>query len=1505
MPTSQAPGSSFLTQIASQHLGPQFNPYFAQSQQSSQSHGYHHATVSSPVATPPIFQNQPPQHPSALMSPATETPQPRAMATSNTPAMSNADRTANLLNLLKFSQPAAASPTQPKPISPPPISLPQAQQAGSTRGTVDLLATLMGTAANQENVPSTSMPQIHAHRREASLSTEAPSTPADTQTYLLQLLNRPKPAQTDNKLDITPAKVTRHVSENIPPPQAVSNGDVSTVIQALQDSSLGDITTSEQETVLEPAKSSKTLFNYVNPFDQLAASSPRNRTPTPSAAAQPSETKIPIQILKPQRPVAAGEALDLKRKVEDQTSVPSPVHTKRKISSPDIKAPSVPGPTPIEALLGIGSTKEPTQTVTEALNKAGVQAHKKAEEALDRAVKNVSKKLAAEDAQVAKDAVTEDEGVAQLVSIIEKRDLLKDNAIVSGTPSTSKAVVENVVEDAIAESWETADVDTAEVESPDAKGAKKTSVKVYNFPLKPWISMTLRADSNADRPDFDPDLAMAIARLRKAFDQNDRTLVTATNHFIVFAMSKNGGIRIIRQDSGRDKKVFEETRDQIFNVSASVSGSDGTETVIGTGCSGTVYWAMIKDAAGEKIDDFTPKNSFALPPIQSPGDENPGGVLKTRARKSSTHCDFFAVGRGKSIHIIFPYTIAEGGFLKPGPERIVDIDKYLAYRTLKIDTGKAAKDFTFSQDDTTVVSLDKAGRVKFWDVRGLTSENQPKNHSIEIKEPLMTLITTPATEKSWPTSVIFVDKLRPYMKGGALRYLIVGMKQNHTLQLWDLALGKPVQEIHLPHDKESDAACSVVYHASTGVIVVGHPTRNSIYFIHLSAPKYNLPKSMSQSEFIQKLVNRDMTLPSPESTAVMSGIREYSFTQGLVSKDSADKRTRGDLRSLDILQTPATPNPTDKDDSLALFELYTMHSTGVTCISVKPETLGWDENNRALNPLSAEDEGLITVSELKPIEPSISREPTASIAGSGAGATATTMPAQVVSKVTNVTKEVGRKSVSTSSQAEPPVVSATPSKKAELPPSIVNGQESATSGAEKVEKPKKKKRNAARSTDAIAEILSGPARPVQGVANGSYEQITTAGVSQDQIDKALKAVEGNVSEMGRGLNASIDKIYQRFDNDKKAQAAASEEKQVSLLRLVSSTLAENVDQTLGSIVETNTKKILVPALSDSVSRAIAKSVQDHLAAKLGGLVQASVAKEVQAALPGTLGRALEKPEFLRALSKSMTDSISGSLGASLTESISSAVVKKVSFKVEENFATVMKNEIIPSFNALATRTAQKSAVDIQRSVSERINQLEKQRQLDNAQIDKLSTAVTRLTEMISTMATAQQDFQAAVLASTSERRAALEQSRSAESSHEVVQTTSSQYEEAPAAAPEQFTSSRELYERSLQQISQQMTEGQFETAMMKWISLNDKDVIQDIFEHYFSKYDPGFMREVSPILNLSTAATLSQNFDSPVLIERIQWVETILQIYQGFHPEDIEPVSDPCPSLLIDNANTI
>ena len=1155
--------------------------------------------------------------------------------------------------------------------------------------------------------------------------------------------------------------------------------------------------------------------------------------------------------------------------------------------------------------MGIGASKNVSgkgkETVAEALSSVGDQADKEVEQAIARAEED-EERARAEDSQAAIQRDMQDilnaksepefELSAQVAALRIQNELEKEgnehileDSLPGPVAEAVREMINEAAEGRIAESWESADAE----DSPGKDDDREVNVKVYNFPMKPWVSIILHPGKDSTLPEFRADSLMDIARLKKEFDQIDRTLVTSSNNFIVYGMSKNGGIRVIRQLDGKDTKLFTETRDRIFNVSLSTSLTEPTETIIGTGISGTVYWATICEPTGEvHVGRPDPEQfGFALPPFKASGEESSGGVVKTRARKSSGHPEFFAVGRGKSIHIIWPSVIIKQGYLKDGPERVVDTEKYLSHRSLKINTGKAGKDFTFSQDDTTIVSLDKAGRVKFWDVRTLTNIDRSSEtkyptpeqiQPVEIAEPLMTLITTPPNEKSWPTSVLFVDKLRPYQKGGALRYLIIGMKQNHTLQLWDLALAKPVQELHLPHEKESDAVCSVVYHASTGMIVVGHPTRNSIYFIHLSSPKYNLAKTMSQAEFVQRIVAGDSTLPKPEATAVMSGIREFSFSN------------KGSLRSLDILPSPSSSSP-DLDDP-SLFELYAMHSKGVTCITVRQEDLGWNKDNRVIFPVNAQADGLISVDALKPI-PNIDFE-SPSASGGARNASSRSTPKDGTSK------EGGRKIVTSNGQgdsARTPEASGsvdTASRvavKLESPqtPALNGGQDSA-SGAEKVDKKKKKKASSlsrgnvesvpAPTSSAADAHMQAPPRvpsPPQTAKSGDPEQAksatdvgsssepaiasSAAGLSQESIDAIIKNMEVGISaEVSTLLTSSLDTLYRRFDDDKRTQAAVADAKQDAMLRLISSTLSDNVEKTLANIVTSNIKKTVLPAISEVAM----KSVNDQMGTKLGAHLRSTLPKELQSVLPEVIGKTLRLPEVMKLMSESLA--------------------KTVAFRVEEQFASLLKNSITPAFTTLALQAVQQAGSDIQRQATEVIGRLEHERRADSVKIDQLSMLVTGLSETVSTMAAAQSKFQGEFLKLQQAAHARLSEQETSPPGN-VQMSRQSSRPQAPAQQAQQIHQAQPTQQtlaedaaRIIEQIGAAVNVGDIEGAIMLWIQSQQE---QAIFEHYFSKYTSSMIRGLNPLMLLSIGACVAAHFEGNLLFVRLDWVEMVFQSFQA------------------------
>ncbi|KAG9242530.1 hypothetical protein BJ878DRAFT_544168 [Calycina marina] len=1412
-------------------------------------------SVSSTIPTPTGYNAQP-HHSSAIMSPV-ETPRIPA---------ANGGAQSSLLNLLKFKPAGSSSPRgQPAPIGTPlppsrepSISYSNVESAGRNS---DLLASFMGTKPTQQE---SSQYATAPHGSQTSFDATPTSPPVETQNYLLQLLNKPKPSQADAVPQLTPFDTKVYT----PPSKSDSQYDVGEITQALEDTKLDlnlvDSTSFEpkssvlkgKENIAQASTSTQGLFTYVNPFDQLAASSPRINTPKVSAPATPA---VPaIQILK-----RHGEQSDHKRKIDERSSDPSPAHMKRKSHAPSQASSGPPTPladgrSKIEALIGIGASNK--ETVAQALSEVGGQASREVDEAIAKAEENLENQLESEtdtlrdrhsnrnvvektlqDLLAAK-TEEEFEETAQVAAQTIKKELDREenSHALDSYPTEVAQAVKGIIDDTAEgklndaalndapDSWESADADEGSPKEPAPK-----PVKVYNFPMRPFSSITVKALTEP-RATFRDDITMDIARLKKDFDQVDRVLVTASNNFIVYGMSKNGGIRVIRQDDGKDGRLFTDTRDRIFTVVTCTSSADLKESIIGTGISGTVYWALVKDGENDRLDednrDHLEMYGFALTPIQSMDNESPGGVLKTRARKSSTHPDFFAVGRGKFIHILWPNTIMKS-FLKTGKDRSVDTEKYLSQHILKVNTGKAGKDFSFSEDDSTIVSLDKAGRVKFWDVRSLTKNDgrgNPLPHSaaLEIKDPIITLTTTAASEKSWPTSVLLVDKIRPYQRGGPLRYLIVGMKQNHSLQLWDLALGKPVQEIHLPHGKESDAVCSVVYHAQTGMIVIGHPTRNSIYFLHLSAPKYNMSKSMTQADFMQGIVDKSDSIPSPDSTAVISGMREYSF------------ENKGLLRGLDILQTPSASS--DNNELPTSFELYIMHSKGVTYLAVKQSDLGWTRDNKVINGVAAEKEGVITMESLKEI-------PGSATSDISEPAPTTTPLTRIATR--NASKETPVKESSKKSHHAESTAGAVPAVKTDI---RLEKKDSNANGAT----PGKGKRRKATSTSDAPVVSQSTALPVKAVvldpfsntralplakplSSGNFPVVS--GISQGLNDSHFKDFEVRLSaDLMKLLDGSLERLSQDIKSDRRVQTAVADSHQEAVLRLVAATLDENVEATLTRIVDTSIGARVVPSMTET----IVKTMNAQIGAKLPPLVSSTIAKllpgELQKVLPDIIVRSLQQPQLLKLMSESLA--------------------KSVAFDVQDHFAAIIQNTVTPAFSQLSVSTTQKIAADVHRQASEQIATIQHQREADSVKIDHLLQTVASLTETISTMAAAQAEFQERTLQQLS--REGTRPSHSTSDSNAL----------APA---KQKSEAEKLYDAQLAEVSSLMEQQDFNGAAMAWLH---SARVNQMFVDYFVQFRPDFLRGLNTIVLLTIGSIISEGIDDKLMERRMDYLDVVLNV---------------------------
>lgn len=1427
---STTAGGSF---VASKDGTPAQNPYYRHPLQKLSLDGNSSSTPAQPSGSSE-------QHQPATMSPSAVSPSSGSQARvvpmnvnssrSATPAASgdkpNINLTTNLLSLLKFSAPTVSSPTpsqQPSVstavIETTPQATPQAVPSthsvhGRGISASDLVASYMGkpsTPTPLENVP---VPSSTNH-----------------QDFLLKLLNRtalPKSAgleqevpetseqsnagvtTTDEKLDLSKQSHLKQPSSIISNRQSTPSAGNESPIHVSGGGDDKEPTPFERSDLpkVQPAVKKDPLFTYVNPFEELAASAPQNGKQ------------------------AAVNGDGNKRKITEPSQNPLQASSRRKLAPPpgeisqNLESALKDARIRMEAARGRHASGQNPENFEHMLKTSGNHGDNVVQTTINKPKGEEDRiKIEREESDYAQKANADvptqhdgDENVCEengkLGSVQEDNKEIRINPVPTTTTQPGKKALDEGLQDDIADEWESADGD-----EPEPKMEAERLLQVYLFPMKPFVSIDIKS-TDLSTLTFPDTSIINIARLKKEFDRVDRTLATATVDFIVYGSPRSGGIKVIRQDDGEAKHLFAETHDRIFNLAISTANPSsafyGTQNIIATGVSGSVYWAPILRPAEETLGEVVEEQYliFPSPPPQ------PDSQLKTRAKKSSRNPEFFAIGRGKFIHIVFPAHALQSRFLNN--QSVMDTENYFRDRILKISTKKSGKDFTFSEDDTTVVTLEKDGKVSFFDIRALADIGNASLTTLpplEANVPIVSYTTARRSEKSWPTSILLVDKPRPYTKGVALRYFIVGMKQNHTLQLWDLCLGKAVQEINFPYESESDEVCSICYHPTSGMVVVGHPTRNSIYFIHLSAPKYNLPP-ISQAKFLQKVVNKDSSLPRAEATAILSGMREYSFSN------------KGQIRSLELVSASTESTrlgddpPKINDDDPVLFDLYIMHSKGVASVAIKKEDLGWSKENKVIRSLDAEQEGFVVVQELKDPQSTYLSEPSSN---NGDAQVFAGSPAATPSKV--ISKNLSR------------TISVQPTKRESQPKESVAAVAVANtiSNPEKPDKRKKKRwattEPSAREPDntsapppalaipgvpanatsqvpsATLQSTSGtkkeivfenmPTAASQGASlpiltsveghlkrssgneelfhpNGNFTP-TRLGISSDVLEKELKKFEVGVSEVfNKVLSRELGMLYQRFNEDRRVQDAAGAAKQDAILRLVSSTLGDNVENSLSRIISTNIHQVVLPSISDTTSALLDQRITEVLTQQL----QHVIPPLLKFALPEAISRGVQHPEVLRSISEQITAKLSG--------------------LVEKEFTATLHSTIIPTFKNLAVNVAQISGTDTENRVQEYLRKEASQRKEDTAKIEQLTALVRGLSETVHMMASAQSEFQQQIL--HLQQQAAQERQEIASSAQAHTQSSSS------GTAP---TQTRTPEEEEMDIIMSLMTAGRHEEGTIR------------------------------------------------------------------------------------------
>lgn len=1215
---------------------------------------YHEPSVSSPIPSPSPNGPQP-RHPDNIMSLNT-TPAP------NTPGgeQPQNERTSNLLNLLKFNQAGSNSGTgQSRPFNQRQESNPAQPVSAS-----DLVASFSRQASNHLAQKDST------HRSNASPDPTTSGAPSqdpkavlkdNPQHMLLNLLKRPQQNGSEEGQSGSPAELSaaqRSVTQRGKPSPVNAFGQS----EAKRSLSFHAPQPTQKPTL--PA------FTYVNPFEKLEATS-RNQSPRPEPSAK--------DVAKP----PSVSTVSNKR-----SNGPSPLPQNDR------------GVDVSEEQGDLAAQEEATETVAEALTEVAEIANRDAQEALadTNPTQDEIKDAVHEAATEIQDALEDGQTKSEL-----------DKKVSSPITSALKDTADKVTTNGVADDWEDA----------------ATAVPVYNLPMRPFVTIDVKGitePSNALRQEV-----IKIASVKKEFDQLDRNLTTATANLIVYAAAKGGGFRVIRQDDGNNKMVFKGVDNQIFNVSANspppLSPIKDHETVLATSIGGSVCWTKVPvNASGDASDSFNDADldasGFILPPPPSTEDNTSKSQLKTRAKLSFRHQGLFAVARGKSIHFVNPNVAGAEPYTNP-KTHLVDSQKYFSDWDLNIATGKAGKDFAFSADDTIIVSLDKHGKLKFWDTAPFITQVdgtkiQGSHKTIELTDPVMSLLVSSSNYKAWPTSVQFVDKERSFMKGLALRYLLVGMKQNHTIQLWDIGLGKAVQELSLPHESETDPICSISYHAKSSIIAVGHPTRNSIYLIHLSAPRYTLP-AMPQNRFVHRLAMKDPLLPRPESTAIMSGIREISL-------DSI-----GRLRSLDILSPhQITLEKDEYRGEETVFEVYAMHSRGVTCVSLKKHDFGWDHEGKVLNNHDALSEGLVSVEPLQE-GPSGEADAPQGHPKISEPSAPKPQPEDLNNKAADsskVIKRASRTAISENSSSDHP-------NKKKRNKHLESMEDYADSGSAS-----RSERDADPREQLKGEIPSTSfgSRPTRQKSPNFKQQQYTSALNQEAPDSMTQSQILDTNEPPTEhysvsahpdfhalLRDNLGNLYRRIDEDKRVQEAASSAKQDAVLRLVSSTLTDNVEKSLSRIVSKNLAEKLLPSISTTTSSALDRQLPKAVAQQLNS----SFPKELKTALSQELTKAFKDQSLLQAISEQVTSKIANS--------------------IDKQFKAFLEQNVISNFRTLAAESARKSVSEVERQVNEQLRLVEVQRQNDVAKIDHLTNVVGDLTKTIQAMATAQSEFHKEVI----------------------------------------------------------------------------------------------------------------------------------------------------------------
>ena len=311
------------------------------------------------------------------------------------------------------------------------------------------------------------------------------------------------------------------------------------------------------------------------------------------------------------------------------------------------------------------------------------------------------------------------------------------------------------------------------------------------------------------------------------------------------------------------------------------------------------------------------------------------------------------------------------------------------------------------------------------------------------------------------------------------------------------------------------------------------------------------------------------------------------------------------------------------------------------------------------------------------------------------------------------------------------------------------------------------------------------------------------------------------AEITKGFSRELDVMYKRFDEDKRVLNAANGAKQEAILRMVSSTLNENVEGVIRKMVDHNIRNVLLPEVLAKTSATVEQGLTTNLKSALGP----QLSKEVGDAV----SRALKQPQTVQSLSDHVAKKISGNLESMVVASVGSIVNPAMS-----NLTNV-----------------------IERQIGAELRQAHTQRREDTAKIATLTDTVHTCLDTIRTMAATQSELQAQI----AKLQLAIEE--------RPVQTGARG--EGPSRITRSPKKQKTQEELEIESIHRLMSEGNFEQGTMQWLQSPRSAAL---FDEVFVRYDPAYLAQVSPLLALSTGAVVSESLGRN-LPERLMWLNAV------------------------------